>query len=196
MRGPGRGPSGLPRPAWLTPAQPGRDVREAAACLRLSHDAFGRMTLPSATRRSASFRDRGAFIASIWSNSTRVERTACQEAETLCGSGFCHRDRLGEGESYMGLFPRTVGKRFSRARTGASWGTHPRSRPPGRGNGRKADARGIMQDPASLSGTTRCGVDWYAFHGIPEAGIPSSALVYARCCIRTSENSPSRTYGE
>ncbi len=53
--------------------------------------------------------------------------------------GFRHV--AGEGESYMGLFPRTVGKLFSRARTGASWGTHPRSRPPGRGNGRKADAR-------------------------------------------------------
>ena len=46
-----------------------------------------------------------------------------------------------KGESYMGLFPRTVGKRFPRARTGASWETHPRSRPPWRGNGRKADAR-------------------------------------------------------
>ena len=41
----------------------------------------------------------------------------------------------------MGLFPRTIGKRFSRARTGASWGPPPRPRLPGRGNGRKADAR-------------------------------------------------------
>jgi hypothetical protein len=47
----------------------------------------------------------------------------------------------GDGEPYMGLFPRTVGKRFSRARTGASWGTHPWPRLPGRGKGRKADAR-------------------------------------------------------
>ncbi len=31
------------------------------------------------------------------------------------------RHVAGEGESYMGLFPRTVGKGFSRARTGASW---------------------------------------------------------------------------
>ena len=30
------------------------------------------------------------------------------------------RHVAGEGESYMGLFPRTVGKGFSRARTGAS----------------------------------------------------------------------------
>jgi hypothetical protein len=42
---------------------------------------------------------------------------------------------------------------------------------------------GIMQDLASLSGTTTCGVDWYAFHGLPEAGIPSSGLVYAGFCI-------------
>ena len=41
----------------------------------------------------------------------------------------------------MGLFPRTVGKRFSRARTSASRGTHPRPRQPARGDGKKADAR-------------------------------------------------------
>jgi len=41
----------------------------------------------------------------------------------------------------MRLFPRTVGKRFSCARIGASEGTHPRPCLPGRGNGRKGDAR-------------------------------------------------------
>ncbi len=80
--------------------------------------------------------------------------------------------RLWEGESYMGLFPRTVGKGFSRARTSASWGptrtppTRAREREEGRCRGR------IMQDLASLSGTTTCGVDLYAFHGIPEADGP------------------------
>ena len=88
--------------------------------------------------------------------------------------------RPWEGESYMGLFPRTVGKRFSRARTGASWGApsaapsaRAREREEGRCPGR------IMQNLASLSGTTTSGVDWYAFHVIVGAGIPTPDRVYA-----------------
>ncbi len=41
----------------------------------------------------------------------------------------------------MGLFPRTVGKRFSRAQISASCRAHPRPRLPGRENGKKGDAR-------------------------------------------------------
>ncbi len=78
----------------------------------------------------------------------------------------------------MGLFPRAVGKRFSRARTSASWGSIRGLVCPGEGKGGRRMPGGIMQDLASLSGTTRCGVDWYAFDGIAGAGIPSSGLIY------------------
>ena len=63
-------------------------------------------------------------------------------------------DRRGEGGSYMGLFPRTVGRRFWRARAGASRG--PSASPSARSRGREGGGRpgGIMQDLASLSGTT------------------------------------------
>ena len=108
--------------------------------------------------------------------------------------GFRHV--AGEGESYMGLFPRTVDKRFSGTRTGASW------RNPSTASSTRARKReeagcpvGIMRNLACLSGATRCGVDWYAFHGVAEADRPSYGLVYAGCWIWTSENFPSTHSG-
>jgi len=47
---------------------------------------------------------------------------------------FWPGDDPGEGQSYMGSFPRPIGKRFSRARRSAPWG--PVRAPVGRGEGR------------------------------------------------------------
>jgi hypothetical protein len=80
----------------------------------------------------------------------------------------------------VGLFPHTIGKRFSCARTGASWGpirgpVRARELEEGRCPGK------TVQVLASLSDTARCGVDRYAFHGTLEAGIPSLGLAHAGC---------------
>ena len=69
----------------------------------------------------------------------RIHPEGLRQLADRASLGFRHV--AGEGESYMGLFPRTIGKRFLRTRTDASWRTHPWPRLHGRGNGRKAYAR-------------------------------------------------------
>ncbi len=61
-------------------------------------------------------------------------RSARRAAGTPGRGRFWPGDDPGEGQSYMGLFPRPIGKRFSRARRGAPWG--PVRAPVGRGEGR------------------------------------------------------------
>ncbi len=96
----------------------------------------------------------------------------------------------------MGLFPHPIGKQFSRARTGASWGTHPRPRLPGRENGRKADARVGSCRTLHLYPTPQDVVltRMYLGRGV-RFPVPMGEN-YAESWIRTSENAPSTRLGE
>jgi hypothetical protein len=108
--------------------------------------------------------------------------------------GFRHV--AGEGKSYMGRFPRTVGKRFSRLDERLVAG--PSAPPPAQAGEReevKCPGRNI-QDLAFLSGTTTSGVDLYAFHRAVKARARLRGLRHAASWMWTSENSPSTHSGE